>query len=160
VTSSGQGTCSDQWTTCMWVLLAAADCPNTGCELRLAFDTCHRALQAGSIPRACICHHGAMLWSSVLHSDTMCPSWTALCRAVLCAVLCCAAQTADDMLCRALYALEGAWVHGFDPATGNVRLDFESAPNRGLFLALFRHAQVSRWGGEGSATSPQTGSCS
>lgn len=54
----------------------------------------------------------------------------------------CAVQTADDMLCRALYALEGAWVHGFDPATGNVRLDFESAPNRGMFLALFRHAQV------------------
>lgn len=51
-------------------------------------------------------------------------------------------QTADDMLCRALYALEGAWVHGFDPTTGNVRLDFENAPNRGLFLALFRHAQV------------------
>jgi hypothetical protein len=51
-------------------------------------------------------------------------------------------QTADDMLCRALYALEGAWMHGFDPTTGNVRLDFENAPNRGLFLALFRHAQV------------------
>lgn len=51
-------------------------------------------------------------------------------------------QTADDMLCRALYALEGAWVHGFDPTTGNVRLDFEVAPNRGLFLALFRHSQV------------------
>jgi hypothetical protein len=62
-----------------------------------------------------------------------------------CAVLCCV-QTADDMLCRALYALEGAWVHGFDPTTGNVRLDFESAPNRGLFLALFRHAQVMKGG--------------
>jgi hypothetical protein len=61
-----------------------------------------------------------------------------------CAVLCCALQTADDLLCRALYALEGAWVHGFDPTTGNVRLDFESAPSRGLFLALFRHAQVDR----------------
>ena len=63
-------------------------------------------------------------------------------------VLCCAVQTADDMLCRALYALEGAWMHGFDPTTGNVRLDFENAPNRGLFLALFRHAQVrvSGWG--------------
>lgn len=57
-------------------------------------------------------------------------------------VMCCTVQTADDLLCRALYALEGAWVHGFDPTTGNVRLDFENAPNRGLFLALFRHAQV------------------
>lgn len=62
------------------------------------------------------------------------------------------AQTADDLLCRALYALEGAWVHGFDPTTGNVRLDFENAPNRGLFLALFRHAQaLSRRGCHASA---------
>lgn len=65
-----------------------------------------------------------------------------LCHAVLRAVLLLHAQTADDLLCRALYALEGAWMHGFDPTTGNVRLDFENAPNRGLFLALFRHAQV------------------
>ena len=66
-----------------------------------------------------------------------------------CDVLCRAVrlQTADDMLCRALYALEGAWMHGFDPTTGNVRLDFENAPNRGLFLALFRHAQVLGWTG-------------
>lgn len=51
-------------------------------------------------------------------------------------------QTADDLLARALHALEGAWTHGFDPTTGNVRLDFEVPQNRGLFLTLFRHAQV------------------
>jgi len=70
------------------------------------------------------------------------PNPTVLCCAVLCRAVPCRGQTADDLLCRALYALEGAWVHGFDPTTGNVRLDFENAPNRGLFLALFRHAQV------------------
>jgi len=46
------------------------------------------------------------------------------------------------MLCRALYALEAAWPPSFDPTSGKVRLDVEQPANRGLFVALFRHAQV------------------
>lgn len=46
------------------------------------------------------------------------------------------------MLARALYALEAAWSPGFDPTTASVRLDVERPENRGLFIALFRHAQV------------------
>lgn len=51
-------------------------------------------------------------------------------------------QTADDLLARALYALESAWPAGFDPTTAHVRLDIEKPENKGLFVALFRHAQV------------------
>eukprot|EP00775_Hariotina_reticulata_P003344 gene3344-3620_t len=62
------------------------------------------------------------------------------------------AQTADDMLSRALYALEGAWPPSFDATSGRVRLDVEQPANRGLFVALFRHAQaLSRRGCHSSA---------
>jgi hypothetical protein len=53
-------------------------------------------------------------------------------------------QAAEDLLHRALYALEAAWPHGFDPAAAAVRLDIERPENKGLFVALFRHAQVRR----------------
>eukprot|EP00879_Flechtneria_rotunda_P027791 GHRR01029790.1.p1 GENE.GHRR01029790.1~~GHRR01029790.1.p1 ORF type:complete len:676 (+),score=286.92 GHRR01029790.1:138-2165(+) len=62
------------------------------------------------------------------------------------------AQTADDLLARALYALESAWPAGFDPTSGSVRLDIEKPENKGLFVALFRHAQaLSRRGCHSSA---------
>jgi hypothetical protein len=54
----------------------------------------------------------------------------------------CVLQSAEDLLHRALYALEAAWPHGFDPAAAAVRLDIERPENKGLFVALFRHAQV------------------
>uniref|UniRef100_A0A383V684 Transcription factor 25 n=1 Tax=Tetradesmus obliquus TaxID=3088 RepID=A0A383V684_TETOB len=62
------------------------------------------------------------------------------------------AQAAEDLLHRALYALEAAWPHGFDPVAAAVRLDIEKPENKGLFVALFRHAQaLSRRGCHGSA---------
>lgn len=62
-------------------------------------------------------------------------------------------QTADDLLARALYALEAAWPSAFNPVTAAVRLDIEKPENKGLFLALFRHAQVCVGQGEGSVRS-------
>lgn len=43
---------------------------------------------------------------------------------------------------RALYALEAAWILAFDPASSRCRLDIRAPENRGLFVALFRHAQA------------------
>lgn len=102
---------------------------------------------ACQVSGVCVCCSVRLFgWGSELANTKIRPVAVAAdmpcCAVPCCAASCCAVQTADDMLCRALYALEGAWVHGFDPTTGNVRLDFEVAPNRGLFLALFRHAQV------------------
>ena len=57
------------------------------------------------------------------------------------------AQYAEEVLNRALYALEMAWHPAFDPSRGRCRLDIEEPENRPLFVALFRHAQV-RLGGE------------
>jgi hypothetical protein len=52
------------------------------------------------------------------------------------------AQYAEEVLNRALYALEMAWHPAFDPSRGRCRLDIEEPENRPLFVALFRHAQV------------------
>ncbi|GBF99710.1 hypothetical protein Rsub_12422 [Raphidocelis subcapitata] len=61
-------------------------------------------------------------------------------------------QYAEESLNRALYALEAAWCPAFDPATARCRLDIALPENRGLFVALFRHAQaLSRRGCHASA---------
>jgi hypothetical protein len=49
----------------------------------------------------------------------------------------------QEVLQRALHALEMAWHPQFDVRTANCRLDFEVPQNRPLFLALFKHVQVS-----------------
>ncbi|KAK7115258.1 ribosome quality control complex subunit TCF25-like [Littorina saxatilis] len=49
------------------------------------------------------------------------------------------AQTAVDLIERALYAFEGAFHPRFNMATGNCRLDFKRQENRAFFLALFKH---------------------
>lgn len=49
---------------------------------------------------------------------------------------------AEEMLARALYALECAWHPAFSPAAAACRLDYEDEANRPLFTALFRHLQV------------------
>ncbi|GFH20515.1 uncharacterized protein HaLaN_17652, partial [Haematococcus lacustris] len=52
-------------------------------------------------------------------------------------------QYAEDTLARALYACEMAWHPLFDIRSANCRLDFEVEENRGMFMALFKHIQVS-----------------
>ncbi len=39
--------------------------------------------------------------------------------------------------------LEMAWPPAFDVGSGNCRVDFQVEENRPLFIALFRHIQVS-----------------
>lgn len=55
---------------------------------------------------------------------------------------------AEEVLNRALYALEMAWHPRFDPGRGACRLASERHENRALFVALFRHAQVGGGAGE------------
>ncbi|KXZ51917.1 hypothetical protein GPECTOR_11g44 [Gonium pectorale] len=49
---------------------------------------------------------------------------------------------AEEMLDRALWALEAAWHPSFQPATATCRLDYGVEENRPLFGALFRHVQA------------------
>ncbi|GIM07875.1 hypothetical protein Vretimale_11930 [Volvox reticuliferus] len=49
---------------------------------------------------------------------------------------------AEEMLDRALWALESAWHPSFQPATATCRLDYAVDENRALFGALFRHVQA------------------
>ena len=49
---------------------------------------------------------------------------------------------AEEVLERALYAFEMAWHPAFNPVTASCRLEFAHPPNRGFFVALFRHIQV------------------
>lgn len=58
---------------------------------------------------------------------------------------------AEELLDRALYALEMSWHPSFNPAAAACRLDYELDENKALFTALFRHTQVlSRgWAGMG-----------
>lgn len=51
------------------------------------------------------------------------------------------AQTAGELLEKALYALECAWHPLFKPVEGNCRLSFSHGPNKSFFAALFRFAQ-------------------
>lgn len=57
-------------------------------------------------------------------------------------VLCFNLPTPQEVLARALYALEAAWHPQFDIKAAQCRLDFEVEENRGLYGALFRHVQV------------------
>ena len=57
--------------------------------------------------------------------------------------MCCVRAAAlQEMLARALYALEMAWHPQFDVRTANCRLEFQVEENQALFVALFRHVQV------------------
>lgn len=59
---------------------------------------------------------------------------------------------AQEVLNRALYALEAAWHPSFDLRNGTARLSYELPENRALFTALFRHLQgLSRKGCHRSA---------
>ncbi|KAG2488363.1 hypothetical protein HYH03_013053 [Edaphochlamys debaryana] len=49
---------------------------------------------------------------------------------------------AEEMLDRALWALEAAWHPSFSPAAAACRLDFGVEENKALFGALFRHVQA------------------
>lgn len=49
---------------------------------------------------------------------------------------------AEEVLSRALYALEMAWHPSFSIGTAACRLEYEVEENRPLFVALFRHILV------------------
>ena len=51
-------------------------------------------------------------------------------------------ETAEDMLQRAVYALEMAWHSRYNPINVDVFISYDRPVNRPLFRALFLHAQV------------------